>query len=89
MDGMNTTDLPSRHDRPTVNAMDYAVRRLSSLAVIAGVVAGFTGAALVESAGLPGPVVLGAALLAFVAATSLTSGFAVRRQMLHPGEGPL
>jgi hypothetical protein len=88
MDGMNATDLPSRHERPAVNPMDYVVRRLSSLVVSAGVIAGFTGAALVESAGLPGPVVLGAGLLAFVAAISVTSAFSVRRQGLHRGEDP-
>lgn len=59
--------------------MDYIVRRLSSVAVIGGAITGFLSAGLLESAGSPGPVAVGAGLLTFVAATSLATVLGVGR----------
>jgi hypothetical protein len=66
--------------------MDYVGGRLSSLAVVGGVVLAFLAARLVESAGLPGPVAVGAGLVAF-AATLVAVDAAGGRPIRQPGNG--
>lgn len=86
---MNSNDIPSSRQRgraPT-DPMGYVFRRVSSMVVVVGVAAGLIGATLVESAGLPGPVAVGAGIVAFVAATSLATGLADGRLMPHRGRG--
>lgn len=81
--GMNSNRVrptPQRGRPPTL-PLGYVFRRLTSLAVVAGVTAGFIGAALVESAGLPDAFVVGAGTVAFIAATSLVFGLADGRLM--------
>jgi hypothetical protein len=75
---MNSIDVQRspRHGRVPADPMGYVFRRLSSLAVIVGLIAGLIGAVLVESAGLPGPVVLGAGLVVFLGTTSLAARLA-------------
>jgi hypothetical protein len=87
---MNSSDQPTRQShRPLVDPMDYVFRRLSSLAVVGGAITGLVSAGLLESRGLPGPIALGAGLVAFVAATSLATGLAAGRRTPHRRNDPL
>jgi hypothetical protein len=65
--------------------MGYVARRLSSLAVVGAFMA-FLGTSLLESAGLPAPVAIGGALLAFVA-TLFALDVAVGRLNRRHGKG--
>lgn len=85
MNSNRVRPTPQRGRPPTL-PLGYVFRRLTSLAVVAGVTAGFIGAALVESAGLPDAFVVGAGTVAFIAATSLVFGLADGRLMPSHGK---
>jgi hypothetical protein len=84
---MNRNDrpIPQFSRRPT-RPKDYIARRVSSLAIVGGAITGFLSAGILESAGLPEPVAVGAGLLAFVAATWLATFLAIGRPMSRYGE---
>lgn len=82
MRDMNTNDRrPTRRDSP-VDPSRYVSRRLdSSLALVAGAIAGLLSAGIIELAGLPSSIAVGAGLVAFVITAALVIDLAVGGRM--------
>lgn len=84
---MNNSDRPALHlARRPVHPAGYDLRRLFSRAVVGAAIAGLVSAALLEFAGLPEPVVVGAGL---IVAWTVATGLAPSSLKLHRPEGAL
>jgi hypothetical protein len=82
------------YDRPTLrraspsDPMDYVSRRIVSLAVGAGAIVALVSAGFLESAGLPGPIAVGAGFVGFVVATGFVTDLIADGRMPVRAEGP-
>ena len=84
---MNNSDRPAFPlGRRPAHPLGYDLRRLFSRAVVGAAIAGLVSAALLESAGLPEPVVVGAGL---IVAWTVATGLAPSSLKLHRPEGAL
>jgi hypothetical protein len=86
LEDMNHIDRPTPRRISTADPMVYVARRIVGLAIGAGAMAAFLSAGFLESAGLPGPIAVGAGVVGFVAATVLLTELVADRRMASRSE---
>ena len=85
---MNNNDRPTLGRAFPADPMAYVSRRIVSLAVSAGAIAALLSADVLESAGLPGPIAVGAAFVGFVVATVFLTDLVADNRLAVRAAGP-
>ncbi len=85
---MKNNNRPTLRRASPTDPMGYVSRRIVSLAVGAGAIVALLSAGFLESAGLPGPIAVGAEFVGFVVATVFVTELVADGRMPVRAEGP-